>query len=1104
MNTVSLMDRPYTAPARGRRRGVSWMAALVAAVAGLALTSSVLAAPPGTSPYPVPVSAYQALHWRSIGPFRGGRTTAVAGIADQPYTFYIGSSGGGVWKTESAGLSWHNVSDGFFKRGSIGAIAVAPSNPNVIYVGTGEASVRIHSTSPGDGVYKSTDAGKTWSWIGLKHTMHISAIAIDPENANIVYVGAQGDPWKPSEQRGVFRSLNGGKTWQRVLFVNETTGVHSISIDPKDPNVLYASTWDYRVKPWFYRSGGPGSGLWKSTDGGTHWKRLVNGLPKLMGNTAISVSPADPNRVYAMIGAVHGGVFRSDNAGETWERVNSDPAFRARAWYYTLIYADPTQKNTVYVLGNSWGRSTNGGKTFTTMHVPHGDNHALWINPTNDHIMVEGNDGGGTVSLDDGRTWSTELNQPTGQFYRVFADNGFPYRLYGGQQDREALSIPNRTFGFGIGASEVRPAAGGESAQISMDANDPEFVYGTGLLGSVTVYNQKTGTMRNISPWPNWSGYRNADQVKYRFSWTPPIAVSQQHPNTVYVGAQVVLRTTDDGATWQAISPDLTRDDKARQGTPSGPIQYGGGAGYWSYGELTYIELSPIAPGTIWVGSDDGQVHVTKDGGKHWANVTPAGLGDSYVHSIEASPQDPARAYVVANRYRFGDQRPMIYMTNNYGRSWTLEVNGIPSDDFAEVVREDPTKANILYAGTLTGVFVSFNNGKLWQPLQQNLPAVPVTDLKVRKDDLVISTQGRGFWVLDDLTPLYQLDSKVLRANMYLYKPRLTHRTAFSFSGGGGPFGENPPNGVVFHYNLHNALSSDGKPLTLEVLTSNGKVIRRFTSAPTIRRQALVEKGVEMAPPALPLPTKAGMNAYVWNLRVAPYVATADVFRNVSQIPYRVAPGQYEVRLTYGGESQTQSFTIAGDPRRAKRSPSEWDQQQSMLANLRSLVNDINRANNDMRWIALQVQGSAAKAAVTDKSAARTLTASAQAVVRSVACWEQQYKQPRLSNDTQDYVSYPSRSWAIPVFNLISLVDRNPPPITKRDELVARELTGKWSSFEAAERSIVSVPLARFNVNARHAGLQPVELHPRPDSTPPPPVIRVTPGECSRSSTRDS
>ena len=1035
---------------------------------------------------------YQALKWRNIGPFRAGRTTAVAGVPDQPATFYIGSSGGGVWKTVDAGRSWHNVSDGFFAVGGIGAIAVAPSDSKIIYVGTGEASIRGQTTSPGDGVYKSTDAGKTWVHLGLADTLQIAAIVVDPTNPDWVYVAAQGDPWKPSSARGVYRSRDGGKTWKRVLFVSATTGAHDLSIDPKNPQVLYAALWDHRRRPWNIRSGGPGSGLWKSTDGGSSWHRLRQGLPALMGNTSVAVSPVDPQRVYAMIEAVHGGVFRSDDAGRTWRRCNGDAGMRDRGWYYTRIYADPQQKDTVYVLANSIVKSTDGGMKFSEVRNPHGDNHDLWINPGDDRIMVEGNDGGGVVTLDGGRTWSSDLNQPTGQFYRVFADDRFPYWVYGGQQDWGAMGIASSTLHNGIGRQDWHEVGGGESAWIGADAHDPTFVYATGILGDVTEYDSKDAAIRQIPPYDYFAAFRPPSELKYRSNWSAPLIVSVHDPKAIYYGAQVVFKSTDRGTHWKAISPDLTRHELAKEGVDGGPISIEG-AGGETYDTITYIAESPVAAGMLWVGSDDGLVHLTRDDGAHWTDVTPPGMNDAEVESIEPSPHDPAKAYLAVSGYKFGDFAPMLYRTEDYGRTWKSIASGLPSDVFVRVVREDPVRSGLLYLGTEDGLFISFDDGDHWQPFQLNFPRVPVTDLKVHEGDLIASTEGRAYWILDDLSSLEQLDAhaaEVARAGAYLFAPRV----AYLLDRHSSPpalqpdLGANPPDGAIIRYELPAAAATGSSPVALEILDSAGHLIRRFTNQPVKPRAHSLVKGVERLPPAPPLPTKAGMNAYVWNLRVASYTPVSDTIRYVSQVPYRVAPGVYTVRLTYGGRSMSRSLEVRNDPRHAPVTAAQWREQQQLLAHLAGMVDDIHRSTNDMRVMAQQAKVLIGRAAGTANASG--VRQSGGALIARIAQWEKQVPQPRLPHGVQDYVSFPSRLLSTPVLNLISMVDQDP-PVTAAAEAEARDLTARWSAIRAQMARIREHELAAFEAQLRRAGL-PAAIAPWQPGSPPPPRVSTS------------
>lgn len=1062
-----------------------------AAVCGAALAAGGEPQSGGAQSATIAPRLYQALQWRNIGPFRAGRTTAVAGVPDQPATFYIGSSGGGVWKTIDAGRSWHNVSDGFFAVGGIGAIAVAPSDPKVIYVGTGEASIRGQTTSPGDGVYKSTDAGKTWVHLDLADTLQIAAIVVDPRNPDTVYVAAQGNPWVPSAGRGVYRSRDGGKTWQRVLFVSPTTGAHDLSIDPGNPQVLYAALWDHQRLPWNIRSGGPGSGLWKSTDGGDSWHRLRQGLPALMGNTGVSVSPVDPRRVYAMIEAVHGGVFRSDDAGRTWRRCNGDAGMRDRGWYYTRIYADPQRKDTVYVLANSIVKSTDGGTTFREVRNPHGDNHDLWINPHNDRIMVEGNDGGGVVTLDGGETWSSDLNQPTGQFYRVFADDGFPYRIYGGQQDWTTMSIASSTDHNGIGRQDWHEVGGGESAWVGADAHDPTLVYATGILGDVTEYDARDGEVRQIPPYDYFAAFRPASELKYRSNWTPPVLVSVHDPKAIYYGAQVVFKSTDRGTHWQAISPDLTRHEIAREGVDGGPISIEG-AGGETYDTITYIAESPLAAGTLWVGSDDGLVHLTRDDGAHWSDVTPPGMNSAEVESIEASPHDPAKAYLAVSRFKFGDFAPMLYRTDDYGRTWHSIAAGLPAGTFVRVVREDPARAGLLYLGTENALFISFDDGAHWQPFQLNLPHVPVTDLKVHEGDLIASTEGRAYWILDDLSALEQLAAhavQVAHAGPYLFEPRPAFLLQRHFSPPAlqPNLGANPPDGAILRYELPSAAADGSIPVRLEILDTAGHLIREFTNRPVKPQARSLVKGVERLPPAPSLPTQAGMNTYIWNLRVAPYTPVSDTIRYVSQIPYRVAPGRYTVRLSVGDQSSSRTLEVRNDPRHARLTAAQWQQQQHLLARLGAMVDDIHHSTNDMRVIAQEAQVLMRRAAGTAHAPA--VRHSGDALIVRIARWEGQVPQPELPHDVQDYVSFPSRLLSTPVLNLISLVDQDP-PVTAAARTEARDLTARWTVLRAQMLRIKEHELAAFQAQLRRAGL-PADLPLWNPGSPPPPRVNA-------------
>ena len=714
-------------------------------------------------------SLFTAMRWRNIGPNRGGRVTAVAGVAQRPLVYYFGATGGGVWKTEDGGLNWNPVSDGFFKSGSIGAIEVSQADPNVIYVGTGEACIRSNFAE-GDGVYKSTDAGQTWTNIGLKDTRQIGRIRIHPRNPDVVYVAALGDAFVPSRERGVFRSKDGGKTWENVLFIDDTTGAADIAIDESNPRILYAGFWHVRRKPWGMYSGGESGGLYKSSDGGDTWSELTNGLPKgVRGRIGVTVSPANPARVWAIVEAKDGGMFRSDDAGKSWTKVNDEARIRDRPWYYSHIYADPRNVDTVYVLALQIYKSIDGGRTYQNVRAPHNDHHDLWIDPANPARMINSNDGGANVTMNGGLSWTTQDNQPTAQFYHVITDNQFPYRVYGSQQDNSSVSIAHDR-------NEFHAVGGGEAGYIAPDPRDGNIVYAGSYYGLLTRYDHRTGQTQNISVWPESPGGRAAGDVKYRFQWTFPIVISPHDPATIYAGANVLFKSTDEGRSWTPISGDLTRNDKTTLVPSGGPLT-GDNSSADFYGTIFTVAESPRAKGMIWTGSDDGLVQLTEDGGKTWRNVTPRAMGDfSRIHMIEASPYEAGVAYVAASRYQLGDRKPYIYKTTDSGRNWTSISSGIPDGSFARVVREDPVSKGLLYAGTEHGVFVSFDSGASWQSLMFNLPEVPVTDLVIKDGDLVASTQGRAFWILDDITPLRQIADRSL-TTAQLFKPRESYRT---------------------------------------------------------------------------------------------------------------------------------------------------------------------------------------------------------------------------------------------------------------------------------------------------------------------------------------
>lgn len=850
----------------------------------------------------------KALRWRHIGPFRGGRVTTVAGVSGQPRVYYQGATGGGVWKTEDAGLSWRNVSDAYFQTGSVGSIAVAPSDPDTLYVGMGEACIRSNF-SHGDGVYKSVDGGESWAHMGLDDSRQIGQIRVDPEDPDRVYVAALGHVFGPNEERGVFRSTDGGSSWERVLFVDDKTGAVDLSIDSDNPRVLYAALWQVVRKPWGIEERGPGSGLYKSSDGGDTWFELTEGLPSGdKGRIGVAIAPVNPKRVWALVDADDGGLFLSEDAGMSWERVNDDFQLTRRAYYYSHVYADTQDLDTVYVLTSPFMKSTDGGKTFEFIRVPHGDNHDLWIAPEDNQRMINANDGGANVSFDGGKSWSAIDNQPTAQFYWVTTDNQFPYRVYGAQQDNSTVSIASRSNGSGITRTDWYPVGGGESGTIAPHPEDANIVYAGSYWGLLTRHDHRTGETRNISVWPEMPLGRTGAEIEYRFNWTFPIVLSPHDPGTVYVGANVLFRSTNEGQSWQEVSPDLTRNDKSK-------MHLGRLSDF--YGTITTVVESTQERGLIWVGSDDGLVHLTRDAGRNWEIVTPAEMEDwSRVNLIEASPHDAGTAYLAVNRYHLDDFKPYVYKTHDYGKTWQRVSHGIPEGAFVRTVREDPERKGLLYAGTETGVYVSLDDGEHWDSLQLNLPAVPITDLAVKNDDLVAATQGRAFWILDDLSSLHQLTEGVLASDVHLFEPRVTYRMRTSRFRRSQAIGENPPAGVLVHFTLR----EKPEELTLEFLDGGGNLVKAFAGDD--------------------LPFEEGLNRFEWDMRYpdARGLEGEETFLFGGNLRGPVAvPGTYQVELRTSGGKQRQSLQIKKDPRLSS-TQEEFQEQFDLLIKIRDAV----------------------------------------------------------------------------------------------------------------------------------------------------------------------
>jgi len=889
---------------------------------------------------------FGAMRWRQVGPFRGGRVLAVTGVPGEPNVFYFGGASSGIWKSSDAGANWEPIFD---KEGtaSIGSIAVSSSDHNIIYVGTGEACIRGNITY-GNGVYKSLDGGKSWKNIGLKDTQHIGAVVIDPKNANIVFVAALGHAYGPNDERGIFRTTDGGATWQKVLFKDSKTGAIDVVFDPNNSNTLFAALWEVVRTPWSLSSGGPGSGLYKSTDGGSTWKRLEgHGLPAdIMGRIGVSVSGGDSSRVYALIEAKDGGLYRSDDAGESWIRMNEDGRLRQRAWYFSHIFADPKSTDTVYLLNTGMFRSTDGGRTFNLLPAPHGDHHGLWIDPDNPQRMINGNDGGATVSTDNGKTWSTEYNQPTAQFYHVITDNRWPYYIYGAQQDNSTIAIKSYDDDGIIGRQDWYEVGGGESGYIAPYPPDPNIVY-AGAEYVTTRFDKRTEQAVDISVLPLDPSGNGAEKLEHRFQWTSPLFISPHDPNTLYNAGEILYKSTDGGQSWNAISPDLTRNDKSKQKPSGGPITL----------DITSVEYydtifaaaeSPVQKDLLWVGTDDGVVQVSTDGGKNWSNVTPKDLPEwSMISIIEPSHYDAGTAYIAVDRHKLDDLHPFIYRTRDFGKSWAKIASGISEGSYVRSVREDPVRKGLLFPGTETGGFFSVDDGESWQTLKMNLPPVPIHDLTIHQDDLVAATHGRSFWVLDNITPLRQIDSSSANAEMILYKPQAAIRLHYPDQiEKRGPLGDDPPLGAIIDYYFKTAPKDEVK---LEILDSNGKVVRSLSSH---------EKKEFEQPPEWPdqvkevttIPASAGMNRYAWNLRWETPVKIPGAFYSGTGPRGPLAlPGNYTVKITVGIQSQTQLFEIVIDPRVKSINSADLQKQFDLQMQVRQANAELHRAVNQIR-----------------------------------------------------------------------------------------------------------------------------------------------------------
>lgn len=935
------------------------------------------------------------LKWRCIGPFRGGRVVTVAGDVSNLGTFYFGACAGGIWKTEDAGTYWECISDGFLNTASVGALAVSEVDPNVIYAGMGESTIRI-DVSHGDGVYKSTDAGRTWQHMGLEDTRHIGKIRIHPQNPDIVFVAALGHAFGPNKERGVFKSVDGGETWKHVLFKSENAGAVDLSIDINNPRIMYTSIWQARRAFYDITSGGPDSGIWMSSDGGDTWRDISRnkGLPKgILGKIGIAASPAKPGRVWALIEAEKGGMYRSDDYGETWQYVAENDQLISRAWYYMHLTPDPQDGDTIYVNNLSLWKSTDAGATYTEIGTPHGDNHDLWIDPNNTQRMVQGNDGGGCVSFNGGSSWSTLYNQPTAQFYHVAADSREPYHVYGTQQDNSSIAVPSRSHNSAIMWGDCYPAGSGESGYIVTHPDNPNIVY-VGAIGSspgggnaLQRYDHETKQIRLITTWPEAERGQGAGVWKYRFAWTYPIVLSPHDPNTLYVGGNIVLKSTDEGQSWEEISPDLTRSNPDMLKPSGGPINRDA-VGAETYATVFAFAESQQIAGVLWAGSDDGLIHVSKNAGEEWIDVTPSDLPEyTMVSCIEASSHQVGTVYVAATGYKNDDYQPYLYKTNDYGETWQKINNGIPDNDFTRVIRSDPAREGLLYAGTETGVYISFDDGENWSRFQLNLPVTPIHDLVVKGTDLIAATHGRSFWILDDLTALHQLNDDTTTQQAYLLMPRDSARVLpkiFEGQFGGAPgknymgtmglgaayiqetdeynrrtfrhldAGENPPKGVTVTYFLN---SEPEEKIGLTFMDSDGNVLREFTNMDDADLQA--EKDNPDTPKTLFMPANVGWNRFIWDMRIeeGTRLTANDPQADPATGPM-IVPGNYQVQLTVGDSQMSESFTIVPDPF-VNTSQEDLEAQYALLLAIRDKLSEGNATVNTMRQIRKQLNGMA-------------------------------------------------------------------------------------------------------------------------------------------------
>jgi photosystem II stability/assembly factor-like uncharacterized protein len=1050
--------------------------ALVVAIAGLSITPQT-----GHARAAFDTVLLNNLAFRNAGPMHGGRATTGVGVPGNKQLYYMGAAGGGVWKTDDGGQSWHNISDGYFNTGSIGDIAVYTGDPKIIYVGTGEAPVRAQMSSYGDGVYKSTDAGKTWKHIGLDKTMQISRVVVNPSNPNIVYVAAQGNRWVPSEDRGIYKSTDGGATWRKILFSSRIAGASDLEMDPYDPDVLYAAFWDHQMFPWMDRSGGPGSGIWKSTDAGEHWMHLKVGLPQVMGKITLAISPVNSSRIYAAIENEKSGLFRSDDGGRTWKEVNDGGGLATRPFYYMGLAADPKKIDTIYYCGADLLKSTDGGKTFSVVKTLHTDTHSLWINPADPQNMILTDDGGATVSFDDGKTWTSTDNQPTAQLYTARADDLFPYNLYSGQQDGGAEVVPSRI----LPDTSYRPGwkllSDMESARPSFDPKNPRVVFTPDYQGELMRVDTDTGISHDVSPWPGQKLGEDAAQMTYRFNFSPPTTWSPFDSRIIYFGANVLFRTSDQGETWQVISPDLTRNEKSKQGR--GGLWWYDGAGGEVYNTIYAIAESPVERGTIWVGTDDGLNQLTRDNGKIWTNVTPRKGATGWVYTIEPSPYEAATAYASISRHRTGDMRPYFYKTTDYGKTWINLGATLPQDQPARVLREDPVRKGMLYAATEYRMWISFDDGAHWHSFQQNLPHVPFSDILVHDSDLIVSTEGRGFWILDDLTTLRQISPDVTKTPLTLFKPRDTHRIV-----PGGGMGEdkspalpvNPPNGVIIRYYLADAVPV-GQTLKLDIVDASGDVVRSYTSAtsaPVVGsasqsqgQRGRGDKGVHAL-----LTTTRGLNQAVWDFRAAPIAGATTEGPMMPE-------GHYTARMTLGSTTTAQPFNVISDPRTASTVETETERMK-LARHIMVVISATKSVNNELRDVLRQARDLEKKQTKHEPSRARSRALGS--FIAHLERIEQRFQPSQGPGGPGSQMVLTTGLGPVDQFGLVlHAVDGGEGPLDQGDKLRAKEVEALCVQVRTEAEAAMNADVPKINALLESSGVsQSIVRH--PGVAPPP------------------